>query len=101
MMRSYCETMHCRRQFLLAYFGDFLAEPCGNCDQCREKGFAAAEQESAIALGTPVEHREWGPGVVLHGERDRVTVLFDFYGYRTLLVYPAEENGLLRVKDSG
>lgn len=101
MMRSYAETTHCRRQFLLAYFGDFLAGPCGNCDRCHEKGPAAADEESAIALGTPVEHREWGPGVVLHGEPDRVTVLFDYYGYRTLSVDAARENGLLQVKDSG
>jgi ATP-dependent DNA helicase RecQ len=100
MMRSYAETTHCRRQFLLAYFGDFLAGPCGNCDRCHEKGPAASHEESAIALGTPVQHREWGPGVVLHGEPDRVTVLFNHYGYRTLSVDAAEDNDLLRVDDS-
>ncbi len=29
-----CETTRCRRQVLLAYFGETLAEPCGNCDTC-------------------------------------------------------------------
>jgi ATP-dependent DNA helicase RecQ len=29
-----CETAACRRQVLLGYFGDTLAEPCGNCDTC-------------------------------------------------------------------
>jgi len=29
-----CETIRCRRQVLLAYFGDRLMEPCGNCDTC-------------------------------------------------------------------
>jgi len=29
-----CETPACRRQRLLAYFGEHLAEPCGNCDNC-------------------------------------------------------------------
>ncbi len=28
------ETTQCRRQALLAYFGEELAEPCGNCDNC-------------------------------------------------------------------
>ena len=28
------EAMKCRRQTLLAYFGDNLPEPCGNCDLC-------------------------------------------------------------------
>ncbi len=34
MMRGYAETTGCRRQFLLAYFGETLDEPCGNCDTC-------------------------------------------------------------------
>jgi ATP-dependent DNA helicase RecQ len=29
-----CETAQCRRQLLLSYFGETLAEPCGNCDNC-------------------------------------------------------------------
>ncbi|MBP6798405.1 MAG: DNA helicase RecQ [Luteimonas sp.] len=31
---GYCETMRCRRQVLLANFGETLAQPCGNCDNC-------------------------------------------------------------------
>ena len=33
-MLGYCELTTCRRQTLLAYFGDTLQEPCGNCDNC-------------------------------------------------------------------
>ncbi len=33
-MLGYCETTECRRQVLLNYFGQPLAEPCGNCDTC-------------------------------------------------------------------
>jgi ATP-dependent DNA helicase RecQ len=29
-----CELPSCRRQSLLAYFGERRAEPCGNCDNC-------------------------------------------------------------------
>ena len=29
-----CETTTCRRRVLLAYFGEDLATPCGNCDTC-------------------------------------------------------------------
>ena len=31
------EAQRCRRQTLLAYFGETLAEPCGNCDLCRDR----------------------------------------------------------------
>ncbi|WP_075184918.1 DNA helicase RecQ [Teredinibacter haidensis] len=33
-MLGLCEITTCRRQVLLRYFGDELAEPCGNCDNC-------------------------------------------------------------------
>ena len=35
-MLGLCEVTHCRRQVLLAYFGDRLEQPCGNCDNCLE-----------------------------------------------------------------
>ncbi len=31
---GFCELTTCRRQALLAYFGEDLPEPCGNCDNC-------------------------------------------------------------------
>lgn len=31
---GYCETMRCRRQVLLANFGEDYPDPCGNCDNC-------------------------------------------------------------------
>ena len=33
-MLGYCELTSCRRLSLLAYFGDTLPQPCGNCDNC-------------------------------------------------------------------
>ncbi len=33
-MLGYCETGGCRRQLLLAYFGEQMPQPCGNCDVC-------------------------------------------------------------------
>ena len=31
---GYCETLGCRRQRLLASFGEVMPAPCGNCDNC-------------------------------------------------------------------
>jgi ATP-dependent DNA helicase RecQ len=31
---GWCEMTDCRRRALLAYFGDTLPAPCGNCDNC-------------------------------------------------------------------
>jgi len=33
-MLGLCELIGCRRQTLLAYFGENLGKPCGNCDNC-------------------------------------------------------------------
>ncbi|HZU90012.1 MAG TPA: RecQ family ATP-dependent DNA helicase, partial [Stellaceae bacterium] len=32
---GYCETVACRRQVLLGYFGETDRPPCGHCDNCR------------------------------------------------------------------
>ena len=33
-MLAFAESTRCRRQQLLGYFGETLAQPCGNCDNC-------------------------------------------------------------------
>ncbi|GAA3590759.1 DNA helicase RecQ [Klugiella xanthotipulae] len=33
-MLALCETTECRRVGMLAYFGEPVAQPCGNCDTC-------------------------------------------------------------------
>ena len=33
---GFCESIRCRRQTLLQYFGEQLLRPCGNCDNCLE-----------------------------------------------------------------
>ncbi|GAA2038178.1 RecQ family ATP-dependent DNA helicase [Terrabacter terrae] len=96
MMGGYADTTGCRRQFLLGYFGEHLAEPCGNCDTC-EAGTAEARprRSGRFTVQAPVTHQEWGPGVVMAVEDDRLTVLFEEVGYRTLSVEAVEDNDLL------
>jgi ATP-dependent DNA helicase RecQ len=122
MVRGYAETLHCRRQFLLGYFGEPHAGHCGTCDVCAEpeqreddgvedvmadtdvlagtgipEGTDVpddggpwpgprtdADAEDPFPLQAAVEHREWGRGVVMRHEGDRITVFFEREGYKTL-----------------
>ncbi|MFF1613346.1 RecQ family ATP-dependent DNA helicase [Amycolatopsis sp. NPDC058278] len=85
MMRAYAETTGCRRRYLLGYFGEELTTPCGHCDIC-EAGAAAEDRPPAgeFRAEDVVRHAEWGRGVVMTAEEDKLTVLFDDVGYRTL-----------------
>jgi ATP-dependent DNA helicase RecQ len=94
MMRAYAEGDRCRSQFLLRYLGDAEAERCGRCDRCRA-GVAVDETAAGYALQSAVTHPEFGDGVVTDVESDRVTVLFDDVGYRTLALDVVAEEGLL------
>jgi ATP-dependent DNA helicase RecQ len=102
MMRGYAETTDCRRQFLLGYFGEQLDEPCGNCDNCSagtaQRNPGPDEDDTPFPVETPVEHSEWGAGVVMRVEDDRLVVLFDDVGYKTLGLAAVTENDLLRAR---
>ena len=67
-MLALCEMVSCRRQALLAYFGDTLEQGCGNCDTCLEPvvtwdGSIAAQQALSCIYRT--------------GQRFGVTYLID------------------------
>jgi ATP-dependent DNA helicase RecQ len=54
---GFCETVGCRRQALLGYFGERDRPPCGNCDNCREPpeswdGTVAAQKALSAAYRT-------------------------------------------------
>ena len=98
MMRGYAETTRCRAEFLLGYFGEDSPGPCGHCDSC-EAGTAdqgPGNGSSAFPLQADVEHQEFGQGTVMDIEEDKITVLFDDVGYRTLDPAIVEEQGLLK-----
>jgi ATP-dependent DNA helicase RecQ len=99
MLRGYAEDDACRRELLLTYFGEPFEPPCGACDNC-EAGLSAEDrpgpEELPFELDSRVRHKAWGPGRVLRYDGDRMVVLFDRAGYRTLSVTTVLERKLLR-----
>ncbi|MET7677008.1 RecQ family ATP-dependent DNA helicase [Streptomyces seoulensis] len=124
MMRGYAEATGCRRRFLLGYFGQGgQDESCGSCDRCEaaelaegggaeggpavlagtggpipdHASLAPAGDEHAFPPGTLVRHEQWGQGSVMSEENERLTVLFETVGYRTLSLEVISRNQLLTV----
>jgi ATP-dependent DNA helicase RecQ len=116
-VRHYAETTRCRRAELLAYFGEALTPPCGNCDndaalarlapatapvhavtpaQAVVVGQAAVGQVAVgqVAVGQRLSHRLWGAGTLLSRDEHELVVAFDDVGYRHLTP-AALTNGLL------
>ncbi len=87
MMRGYAEVADCRREFLLNYFGEEIDDPCGFCDNC-DAGITVPEDEEGMPfpINTHVVHKSWGDGLVLRYEGDKMVVLFEEVGYKTLAV---------------
>jgi len=82
-MEEYIGSTHCRREFILRYFGEKQSFSCGRCDRCQAKGGHAAEgkvmeREPGIALAALVcvRHMRFSVGrgkivQVLTGSRDK------------------------------
>ncbi|MEZ4700088.1 MAG: DNA helicase RecQ [Rhodothermales bacterium] len=76
---GYCETVACRRQVLLAYFGQPLDAACGNCDNCTDPveqwdGTVAAQKVMSCVARTG---QRFGVGhlvdVLLGNETDKIS----------------------------
>jgi ATP-dependent DNA helicase RecQ len=83
MVRTYSDSLDCRRRVLLELLGEEHPVRCGNCDNC-DAGRSEDVQHGAFHTGQHVRHREFGAGTVSVVENDRITVLFEEHGYTTL-----------------
>jgi ATP-dependent DNA helicase RecQ len=85
LVRAYAETVGCRRQFLVGYFGESYDPPCNACDRCATGDVQDGDRDGfAWRPNDRVRHDSWGDGVVMRCESDRVTVLFETVGYKTI-----------------
>jgi ATP-dependent DNA helicase RecQ len=116
-VRHYAESVHCRRAELLAYFGEQISTPCGNCDNDAlvnhashaephrpppskstvDKG-TAAHRRALPGAGTSVRHRLWGPGTVVSADDHELVVAFESVGYRHLTT-AVLDTGLVELVD--
>ena len=96
-MQSWAEQpAGCRRDFVLAYFGESFEPPCGNCDLCDAGLGAPVAVDEPFPVGARVAHGAWGEGVVQRYDESAVSVLFDEVGYKTLALELVHERGLLQ-----
>lgn len=97
MMRGYAEVQDCRRKYLLNYFGDPREELCGYCDNCHS-GVAIQQNDrrKPYPLNSRILHKSWGEGTVMRYEGDKIVILFDEVGYKTISLEAALLRGLLQ-----
>jgi ATP-dependent DNA helicase RecQ len=99
LMKDYAETRDCRRRYILNYFGEPFPHPCGHCDNC-QTGAAEERQEEDLSLPFPLKsrvlHTKYGEGVVMAYEADKVVVLFDTEGSKSLVTEFILKNKLLK-----
>ena len=99
MERSGCsarnDSTDCRRRIVLELLGESHPQRCWHCDNC-DSGRSLDSDDRPFPVGSAVTHPEWGRGTVqTYEEGDRVVVLFDAAGYKTLSLDVVEGHHLL------
>ncbi len=86
---GWCEATSCRRQPLLAYFGDTLPEPCGNCDNCLEPPATWDATEEAQKLLSCIYRtgQRFGAAHVIDVLRGAETEKVHLHGHATLSTF--------------
>ena len=92
MIRGYAETNACRRNYVLSYFGESVAVPCGGCDNCEGKEEATVTYLEPFPLGSTIIHTSFGKGQVMRYEKEKINVLFETVGYKTFVTEMIEHS---------
>jgi ATP-dependent DNA helicase RecQ len=96
MVRTFADSTDCRRRIVLELLGESHPQRCFHCDNC-DSGAAVDSGNRPFDVGSHVRHPEWGRGTVqTYEEGDRIVVLFDSAGYKTLSLDLVEDQHLLR-----
>jgi ATP-dependent DNA helicase RecQ len=88
-MLGYCETMRCRRQALLGYFGEERAGDCGNCDCCldRPESFDGTELARKALSAIYRTGQRFGAGHVIDVLRGDINEWVERLGHDRLSVF--------------
>ncbi|MFD0852879.1 DUF3553 domain-containing protein, partial [Actinomadura adrarensis] len=75
----------------------------GNCGNCVAGTVETAgpHADAPFPVRAEVVHASWGPGTVMSADHDRITVLFDEIGYKTLSLDAVQRNDLLKLDSPG
>jgi ATP-dependent DNA helicase RecQ len=84
MMAAYAETVGCRWNFLLEYFGEPAEERCGHCDNDHLVEANADDADRPFARGSRVSHGTFGDGEVIGYAGRAILLEFDRVGYKRL-----------------
>ncbi len=88
-MLGLCEITSCRREALLAYFGDTLGGPCGNCDTCLEP-VATWDGTEAARMALSAVYRtgqRFGVNHLIDVLRGAQTDKIEQFNHHTLVTY--------------
>jgi ATP-dependent DNA helicase RecQ len=91
MIRNYAELQDCRRQYLLNYFGEVFNKKCGFCDNCQAGTIIENTAYQPFPTNSQVIHTNFGKGQVIRYEGEKMVILFERFGYKTLATEVCEK----------
>lgn len=75
-MIDYCQTSSCLRNYVLAYFGEKVKEPCGHCSNCENQTAKVRITDAAVLIFRTILslHERYGASIiaaVLRGKKTK------------------------------